>query len=66
MPSFVLATRLIGHSLSCFLEPWSSGTYNPEFCTFCLPVPDSNIHYINYLLFCPCAVGDPAAVCVQV
>jgi hypothetical protein len=46
-----LSYYTLGHSPSCFLDPWVSGIYNPRFCIFCMPVQDNDIQYVHCLLF---------------
>ena len=44
---------LLDQSPSCFLDPWTSRTYDPRFCIFCMPVPGSDVQYVRYLLSSP-------------
>jgi hypothetical protein len=55
----------LGHSPSCFLDPWVLRTYNPRFCIFCMPVLDNDIQYVHCLLFRPCTFGSPASLWVE-
>jgi hypothetical protein len=56
---------ILCHSPSGFLDPWSSRTYYPMFCIFCMPVPDNDIH-VQYLFLRPRTIGNRAAVCLRV
>jgi hypothetical protein len=46
-PSLVLATRLSRSFTPMFSRPFGIKNYESRFCIFCIPVPDSDMQYVQ-------------------
>jgi len=51
MPIWYWLPGLLGRSPSYYVDPWASRTYDPKFCIFCMPEPDSDSPYVHYFFF---------------